>query len=522
MYNEEPHARRFYAVSYDEDEPTVTLGAFIPPVRRKRATPTSFHPSNVAPGEINGVRSPYILSVRVITMLSVVLFCLFAGHFATPYVQVAGATLSAQIWAGVGSEVPVPVIIENPYTASQQPLNYGVQVALTEPNFFTETRNAFIENNKTFVEVDLITMELRYFDQGVLREQVPIFAKGEKGSWWETPAGLYAVKSKKLKQFSTFGQVTTPWAITFQGNFSIHGWPQLVDGETVPADFTSGCIRLSDADAEKIYNLVTPQTPILIHEVPTTADNFVYEPKIPELDTPHYLIADVESSTVLASSDLSASVPIASLTKLMTALIAAEYINLDSSVAVTETTFVQTVVPRLEDRNKVSMYSLLQLLLVESSNEAAGVIADQIGQAKFIGYMNDKAASLGLKNTHFADPSGLSSANTSSLRDLLSLTQYIYNNRRFIIELTANQDLPNAYVNGEFGTLQNFNKIKDETNFIGGKVGETTAAGQTSISLHKLRVKGADRIIGIILLNSDSRNADVKELLGYAQARFGS
>ncbi len=521
MDNEEQNARRFYAVSYDEEEPTVTLGAFIPARPKKRDATFSYTPASVA-GEINGVRSPYILSVKVITMMFALLLCLFAGRATAPYMRSVGATLGAQLAASKTAIVPVPVIVQNPYTAKQEPLNYGVQVALSEPNFYIETRDAFIEGEKTFIEADLTTMQLRYFDKGVMREQVPIVSKGQKGSWWETPAGLYEVKDKKEKQFSPFGQVNTPYAITFQGNFSIHGWPQFPNGEPVPADYPSGCIRLSDDDAKKIYDLAMPHTPVLVHEAPIVADSFVYEPKIPELATPHYLIADVESSTVLASSDLSEAVPIASLTKLMTALVAAEYLNLDETIEVTQPTFVQSLIPRLGDRDKVSMYSLLQLLLVESSNEAAEVIANQVGQEKFVGYMNEKAASLGLVNTHFADPSGLSASNTSSVRDLLSLTQYIYNNRKFILDLTANQDLPTAYVSGQFGELSNFNKVAGLDNFLGGKVGETTAAGQTSISLHKLHVKGADRVIAIILLDSKSRGADVKELLQYAQDRFGN
>jgi lipoprotein-anchoring transpeptidase ErfK/SrfK len=524
MYNEEPNARRFYAVSYDEEEPTVTLGAFIPPRPKKRDTMWSYTPQSVQtePGEINGVRSPYILSVKVITVLFTLLLCLFAGHYSAPLVRTVGTAVSAQLFAAKPAVVPVPVIVQNPYTATQSPLNYGVHLAMSEPNFFTETQNAFIEGAKSFIEVDLTTMQLRYFEHGVLRDQMTILSKGQKGSWWETPAGLYEVKDKKETQFSTFGQVDTPGAITFQGNFSIHGWPKFPDGLAVPADYPSGCIRLSDIDAEKLYNLATEHTPILVHEAPIVADNFVYEPKIPELATPHYLIADVESNTVLASSNLTDAVPIASLTKFMTALVAAEYLNLDQSIAVTQPTFVQSLIPRLGDRDKVSMYSLLQLLLVESSNEAAEVIAGQIGQEKFVQYMNDKAASLGLVNTHFADPSGLSASNTSSLRDLLSLTQYILHNRKFIIDITANPDLPTAYVSGEFGELSNFNKVADLDNFIGGKVGETRAAGQTSVSLHTLQVKGTERTIAIILLDSVSRGADVKELLQYAQDRFGN
>ena len=192
MNNEERTARRFYAVSYDEEEPTVTLGAFIPPRPKKRNATFSYTPASVS-GEINGVRSPYILSVKVVTMMFALLLCLFAGRATAPYVRSVGVTLGAELSASKVVQSPVPVIIQNPYTAKQEPLNYGVQVALSEPNFFTETRNAFIEGEKTFIEVDLTTMQLRYFAKGVLQEQVPILSKGQKGSWWETPAGLYEV-----------------------------------------------------------------------------------------------------------------------------------------------------------------------------------------------------------------------------------------------------------------------------------------------------------------------------------------
>lgn len=519
MYNEEPHARRFYAVSYNEDEPTVSLGSFIPP--RKKVSPkvVSFTPKIVVLNK-KSVPSPYVISVKVVTIfLSLALFAL-ASVLSLPYIQNSGPKLLAQILNTTTSATPV--IVENPYTHVQTELNYGVQMAFTQPNFFAETRDAFVSQSKTFIEADLTTMQLRYFKRGILELQVPIIAKGVKGSWFETPAGLYAVKEKKAKLYSSFGQMYTPWNIKFQGNFIIHGWPYTENGTKLPAEFQGGGIRLADADAKQIYELAAEDMPILVHEAPATPDDFVYEPKIPELDTPHYLIADVETNTVLASSDLDSVAPIASLTKLMTALVAAEYINLDARVSVTQPTFVQSLIPRLSGLGTVSMYSLLQLLLVESSNEAADVIADQVGRAKFVAHMNEKAKAIGLTNTHFADPSGLSSENTSSVRDLLGLIKYIYTTRQFIVDLTANQDLPTAYVSGEFGALSNFNEVAGLDNFIGGKVGETTAAGQTSVTLHKIKVKGAERVIAIVLLGSDSRNADVKELLGYADARFGS
>jgi D-alanyl-D-alanine endopeptidase (penicillin-binding protein 7) len=349
---------------------------------------------------------------------------------------------------------------------------------------------------------------------------VPILAKGQAGSWWETPAGLYAVESKKEELFSTVGQVYTPWTIGFQGNFFIHGWPTTRTGEPVPASYTGGGIRLSDEDAKALYERVGVATPVLVYEQKPPASTFVYEPKIPELATPHYLIADIESNTVLASSDLAAVAPIASITKLMTALVAAESINLDTTVPVLTPTFVQSLVPRLGERNRVSMYSLMQLLLVESSNEASEVIAAQLGRAEFIARMNEKAQAIGMENTVFTDPSGLSSENVSTVRDLLRLLQYIAQNRQFIIDLTRDQDLPTSYVGGEFGTLINFNTIAGTDNFIGGKIGETNAAGQTSATLHTITVKGEERVVAIIILGSSSRDADVLQLLNYAEERF--
>lgn len=510
MYNAEPGAGRFYAVSHDNDAGTVMRGSLIPAsnffyTEREIRGGVTIDESSGKAG-----RSLVVGALAFLLMASI-------SFSSVRYFDFSPRTLAALLPASNSA----PVIIENPYTKEQTPLNYGVNVTFSEPSFFVESRDAFILAEKSFIEIDLTKMELRLFKDGILATQAAIISKSQKGSLCETSPGLYAVESKEEKYFSSFENMYQPWSLSFQGNFFIHGEPYYPEGEPVSDDFSGGCITLSNEDAETVYTAADITMPVLVHEVNDTQDDFVYEPKIPELDTPHYLIADVESSTVLASSDLNSVAPIASLTKLMTALIAAEYINLDSSVSVTEESFVHSLVPRLEDQTEVSMYSLLQLLLVESSNEAAEVIAAQIGREEFVAHMNEKAAAIGLSHTVFADPSGLSSENVSTVGDLLRLIQYIYDNRRFVVELTADQDLPSAYISGEFGELLNFNKVKDLDNFIGGKVGETLAAGQTSVTLHSLKVKGQDRVLAIVLLGSDSRNADVHELLTYAEERFG-
>lgn len=491
MIDESPK-RRFYAVRHEEDIPQSGKGLLIPSNLGRRRKKVNFN------------------LYKNFGLFSVLLLLVFGIGF-----------VGVQTVASVNTASVPQISIINPNTAEIEPLNYGVQVAFTQSGFFNETRDAFIDSAVTFLEVDLVEKKLRYFVDGVLVENVPIISKGLAGSWCQTPAGIYKVETKKENYFSNMGQVYQPWSLSFQSNFYLHGWPSYGDKTPVAEDFSGDCIRLKTEDAERIYKQIKINTPVLVYEENFSGEPFLYEPKIGDLKTANYLIADVESSTVLASSDLDKSVPIASVTKLMTAVIATEYINLDKNVAVNQPTFVQSLIPRLGDRQEVSMYSLLQLLLVESSNEAAEVIASQLGREKFLEQMNQKAKEIGMVDTYFIDPSGLGAENVSSVGDLLRLTQYIYKNRKFIFELTANQNIPTSYVSGEFGELVNFNKVEGLDNFIGGKVGETNAAGQTSVSLHKLEVKGEERIIAIIVLGSEDRHNDVLELLQYAEDHFG-
>ncbi len=428
---------------------------------------------------------------------------------------------ASQNWLASDNYALAPTVtIVDPNSNFSTTIEYGQQKALQRHSFFVETRDAFIEERMTFVEADLNTNQLRYFDKGVLLLSAEILATGEKGSWWDSPSGLYKIQKKEENPFSTLGQVYLPNSLVFQGNFVIHGLPKYYSKESAEEEFRVGGIRISDESAEKFYDEVEVGIPVLVHTEEEAEEEFVYELAVPELKTPHYLIADIENGAVLAANGIQEIVPIASLTKLMTAVVASEKLDLDSRVWVTSPTFVTSLIPRLSDRSSVSLYSLLQLLLVESSNEASEVIAGEVGREDFLDLLNTKARQLGMLNTNFEDPSGLSSENVSSVEDLFKLAKYIKDNREFIYEITAREVLPSAYISGEFGGLVNFNEIEDIDNFIGGKVGETNAAGQTSISLHEIEVQGETRTIVVILLGSEGRSDDVRTLLKFAESNF--
>lgn len=488
--------------SYTDDQPQDGLGVLIPRKNKAEATTRSFSPQTVIVNKKNTLRA-------ATSMLGILALAILG---TTGYGLVSKANLAS---------TPAVVIMDS-YTQNYTPLDFGPQQALSNINFFKGVMEAFIDEEMTFMEVDLSQKQIRFFKNGVLFESEEILSLAEAGSWWETPAGFYKIEKKEEKTFTNIGQVYLPWVLTFQGNYLIHGWPSYPDSTPVKSDFKAGGIRLSNEAAEKLYKNINVDMPILVHATKEEKpDTFVYEPQVIGVKAPNYFIADIDNATILAATDLNTAVPIASLTKLMTAVVASEKINLDGRIKVTSPTFVTSLIPRLAERSSVSMYSLLQLLLVESSNEAAETIAGEIGRAEFIEAMNAKARQLGMMNTQFADPSGLSSENVSSLGDLYTLTKYIYDNRSFIFEITNKKELVTANVGGEFNGLVNFNEVKDMDSFIGGKVGETIAAGQTSISLHKLNFQGEERVLMVIILGSDNRTKDIETLISYVQNRFG-
>jgi D-alanyl-D-alanine carboxypeptidase len=510
---ERDEIRRFYIVDHDSDIPNEQIGSCIPAQKfhfRPRAVIHKIPVTNTLTGERYWIRLILMMSLLLMVVVTSV------HTFLDP------TQLLARVFDARPQPLPPTIIIEHPYTQQRQELTFGVQTSFTEPLFISEVRDAFIESNQSFIEIDIVTRRVNIYENGTQLFSFPIIAIAERGSWAEVPAGLYRVENIQERYYSVLGQIELPYFIGFQGNLGIHGTPTAgydTEEETIGE---RGVIRLADSAAITIKGFAKKGMPILVFGPPVPKDSFVYEPSIPDVPSPHYMVADVMSSTVLASSALDDQAVIASLTKLMTALVAAEQLNLDHTVRVLEPTFVQSLIPRLQYRESVSLYSLMQLLLIESSNEAAEVIASQIGREKFISMMNNRAASLGMTNTTFVDPSGIGAGNVSTLRDLFRLTQYIYQTRSFILELSANQDLPTTFVGGEFGRLSNFNEIAGDDTFIGGKIGETRAAGQTSVTLHQIRVRGEDRIIAIIILGSESRNADVTLLLEYLRQRFVS
>jgi hypothetical protein len=407
----------------------------------------------------------------------------------------------------------------NPPPQSVQ-FQYGEQPALSDPDFFGTIKQRFVDNKSDFVIADLSAMIIQVYKQGQLSFEVPIVTKGRPGSWWETPAGLYKISNKEKSHFSGMGHVWMPWSMNFQGNFYIHGRTYYPDGTLTSNQFTGGCIRLDTDDAKEVFDSVDTGTPVLVFEKSFSPDSYSYNENAISITAPIYLVADMKNNYVFASRDSTKVVPIASITKLVAALVATEYINLDNIATVPKSAIVYTSKARLNPGDSYSVYQLLFPMLMESSNEAAETIARYYGRDLFVRHMNEKATAIGMTHSHFSDPSGISEDNISTAEDLFMLAKYIYNNRSFIFDITSGKIKNSAYGGSGFSNLGNFNDFINNDYFVGGKNGKTTAAGETSLSVFDFPTGNTKRPIVGIVLGSLNEKKDSEILIDYVLSHF--
>ncbi|MBI5138262.1 MAG: L,D-transpeptidase family protein [Candidatus Vogelbacteria bacterium] len=434
------------------------------------------------------------------------------------FVVFIGSSLSA-IYVSERNQI-TPIVNMPAFTGNRSALEYGARPELANAEYFSQVQDKFIDDKVSFISADLSGKILKVYNKGVIVKEVKIKSVGREGSWWETPAGLYKIESKEKNHFSSFGRVYQPWSMVFQGNFFIHGWPYYPDGTPVSSSFSGGCIRLSSEDAKEVYELIKVGTPVLVYAKDFNKDDFKYVSALPPLTAKRYLVADLDNYYVFTEKGSREIVPIASITKLVTALIASEYINLDKPIYITKDMLATTSLQRLKAGESVPAIDLLYPLLLESSNEAANAFSETLGPKRFVGLMNKKASSLGMVNSSFVDPSGIGAENTSTAEDLFQLAKYLKNNRSFVLKLTTGELSRTAYGKAYFGDVQNFNLFGTDPNFLGGKIGQTKAAGETMMALFNVPMGDTVRPIFIAVLDSEDVERDIMTLRQYVKNNY--
>jgi len=394
-------------------------------------------------------------------------------------------------------------------------------------------KETYMKEKIDFIEVDLREMTVTLYDKGLKGDQFTVISKGEERSWWETPTGNYKVLTKSPNWFSSIGHVWMPYSIQFYGNYFIHGWPYYPNGNPVPEGYSGGCVRLNDEDAEKIFTFAQKDMPILVLEAYDdrafgTLEQKGSEMKTPDVDAEAFLVINLITGETLIEKNSNIRLPIASLTKLMTGVVAHEVIYLGRNVTVSTHMLASlggshVFKPVVGDQ--YNGLDLLYPLLMQSSNEAAEILSGYIGRNNFVGNMNVKARSLEMKDTTFVDASGIDNGNISTAKDIVKLLQYIYYKRPFLFDITKGIVYENVGIlpigtTIHISDLKNYNEYVEEEALVGVKNGETTKAKQTLAMVWNIQTDTGEVPVAIIVLGTHDRKADTDKLLSWLRKNY--
>jgi D-alanyl-D-alanine endopeptidase (penicillin-binding protein 7) len=243
----------------------------------------------------------------------------------------------------------------------------------------------------------------------------------------------------------------------------------------------------------------------------------------PELKSAAALITDASNGEVLYERDAGRVAPIASITKLMTALVVLDGQQpLDEKIEITNADrwSGKGAFSRLPVGAKISRGDLLKLALMASENRAAKTLARNYpgGTPAFVRTMNAKAKALGMTRTKFDDPSGLSSNNVSSARDLARLVTAASRDTR--IREFSTLESHSVKAGRSVLTYRNTNLLvgKSDWNILVQKTGFTNDAGECLV----MQAMIGERPVNMVLLNSFgklTRTADARRARKWMEAR---
>jgi len=233
------------------------------------------------------------------------------------------------------------------------------------------------------------------------------------------------------------------------------------------------------------------------------------------------LVIDQETGKILWQKNSEAKLAIASLTKLMTALVWFKHQPLAGmehlhTLAPVENNLIGARL-QVDNGDKVRAFDLLRATLVGSMNNAASALvhSTEMPQAEFVAKMNREAQALGLQNTIYTDPTGLSAGNQSTAVDLVKLFQIILQYPDLAVPMGMSEHLMETMEQKKELRIKNTNiLLKDpDLQILAGKTGYITEAGYCLMVLAKN--DQGKQIIAVVLgePSETSRISEMKELI---------
>ncbi len=211
--------------------------------------------------------------------------------------------------------------------------------------------------------------------------------------------------------------------------------------------------------------------------------------------------------------------PIASITKLMTAVVADKLYLSSSSTAEFEIIKITQEMVATEGNSgglrageTFRADDLIKAMMLVSSNDAGAALAMYYGEEAFVREMNTLARELGMTDTTFVDSTGLSVQNLSTIEDLRRLAKYVWEEQSYIFNISQRaSDTIHDRTSGLGKRLVSINDFAGREDFLGGKTGSTPEAEGNLLSLFE--VPGRAGPVVIIVLGTEDRFGETESIL---------
>jgi D-alanyl-D-alanine carboxypeptidase (penicillin-binding protein 5/6) len=239
----------------------------------------------------------------------------------------------------------------------------------------------------------------------------------------------------------------------------------------------------------------------------------------PDILAKNYILVDSDSGKILLKENIYDKVPIASTTKIMTAIVSLENYKPDDIVSVSETASNQVGADTfIRPGEQIYVSEILKGLLIKSGNDTAYALAEhmnglgEVGTAKFVDKMNKKAVELGMFDTHYQDPAGLDATGYSSAYDLFLAARYALKKPEFA-EIVKTKKTNFKNVDGSIQhEVINSNRLVNDYAYpgaIGVKTGYIPESGHVLVSAAQ---RDGHTLIGVVINTfADTASASADE-----------
>ena len=227
-----------------------------------------------------------------------------------------------------------------------------------------------------------------------------------------------------------------------------------------------------------------------------------------------FLVGNVETGEIYMYRNMNTVLPVASMSKLITAIASIDQYSLSGTTTITEANLDRPDSVKYTAGEVFTVEEALEPLLISSSNIMAEALASTSNRTKFMELMSSYAWEIGMPSTFFADPSGISPLNISSANDFFALAKYLYKLRPDILKITKIDKINIATTTSHgYHEIVSTHPFISYPGYLGGKTGRTPQAKDTMLSI--LEINGQP--IAIIVLGSENRKADSDYLIKETQ-----